>query len=63
MNNEQNKSAGQLGLIALIAMIIGSTIGSGIFTITGDMAAAGAYSGAIVVGWIICGVGIFCLLQ
>ena len=63
MNNEQNKSAGQLGLIALIAMIIGSTIGSGIFTITRDMAAAGAYSGAIVVGWIICGVGIFCLLQ
>ena len=53
----------KIGLLSLIAMIIGSTIGSGVFTITGDMAAAGAYSGAIVVGWAICGLGIYCLLQ
>ena len=63
MDQNQKGSQGQLGLLALIAMIIGSTIGSGIFTITGDMAAGGAYTGAIIVGWAICGVGIFCLLK
>ena len=47
----------KIGLLSLVAMIIGSTIGSGVFTITGDMAAVGAYSGAIVVGWAICGLG------
>ncbi|MCR4956730.1 MAG: basic amino acid/polyamine antiporter [Lachnospiraceae bacterium] len=59
MNENQKK----LGLLSLIAMIIGSTIGSGVFTITGDMAANGAHTGAIVIGWIICGLGIYCLLQ
>lgn len=63
MEQNQKGSQGQLGLLALIAMIIGSTIGSGIFTITGDMAAGGAYTGAIIIGWAICGVGIFCLLK
>lgn len=38
-------------------MIIGSTIGSGIFTTTADMAASGAHTGAVLVGWGICGVG------
>lgn len=57
------KEQKNLGLLALVAMIIGSTIGSGVFTITGDMASNGAHTGAIIIGWIICGIGIFCLLQ
>lgn len=60
---ENNKSIKEVGLFALVCMIIGSTIGSGVFTITGDMASGGAYTGAIIIGWVICGVGIFCLLQ
>ena len=39
-----NDSQKQLGPLSLIAVIIGSTIGSGIFTITADMAAAGEES-------------------
>ena len=39
-----NDSQKQLGPLSLIAVIIGSTIGSGIFTITADMAAAGAHT-------------------
>ncbi|MGN0658690.1 MAG: basic amino acid/polyamine antiporter [Emergencia sp.] len=41
----------------LTAMIIGSTIGSGIFTTTADMAASGAHTGSILIGWLICGIG------
>lgn len=51
--NENKK----LNFSALVAMIIGSTIGSGIFTTTADMAASGAHTGAVLVGWGICGVG------
>lgn len=47
----------KLNFSALVAMIIGSTIGSGIFTTTADMAASGAHTGAVLVGWGICGVG------
>ena len=46
-----------LNLSKLIAMIIGSTIGSGIFTTTADMAANGAHTGAVLIGWLICGIG------
>jgi len=52
-----------LGLGALTALIIGSTIGSGIFTITADMAASGAHTGAVLIGWLICGVGMFGLMM
>lgn len=47
----------------LTAMIIGSTIGGGIFTTAGDMAALGAHTGSVLVGWAICGVGMFCLMM
>lgn len=52
-----------LGLGALTALIIGSTIGSGIFTITADMAASGAHTGAVLIGWLICGIGMFGLMM
>lgn len=68
MNDNINENSGgsyekKLSFFALTAVIIGSTIGSGIFTITADMAASGAHTGAILIGWLICGVGMFCLMM
>lgn len=54
---------GQLGFWSLAAVITGSTIGSGIFTITADMASAGAHTGAVLIGWLICGVGMMGLMM
>ena len=62
----QNPTQGQdhsLSFTKLTAMIIGSTIGGGIFTTAGDMAANGAHTGSVLVGWGICGVGMFCLMM
>lgn len=61
MGNEPKSN--KLGLSGLIAMIIGSTIGGGIFTTVGDMSANGAYTGAILIGWGIAGVGMYTLMM
>lgn len=52
-----------LSFSKLTAMIIGSTIGGGIFTTAGDMAASGAHTGSVLIGWAICGIGMFCLMM
>ena len=44
-------------------MIIGSTIGAGIFTIAGDMASNGAHTGSVLIGWSICGIGMYTLMR
>ncbi|MED3661470.1 arginine-ornithine antiporter [Ureibacillus sp. FSL K6-8385] len=54
------KESKQLGLFALIALVVGSMIGSGAFNLAGDMA-LGANAGAILIGWIITGIGIVAL--
>ena len=54
---------GDLNFTKLTAMIIGSTIGGGIFTTAGDMASAGAHTGSVLIGWLICGVGMFGLMM
>ncbi len=59
--NVQPAGQGDLNFGKLIAMIIGSTIGAGIFTTIGDMAANGAFSGAVLIGWGIAGVGMLAL--
>ncbi len=51
---------GQLGLGLLIALVVGSIIGSGIFGLPQNMA-AGAGAGAIVLGWGITGLGMLML--
>ena len=64
--NEQNPAQAQnhsLSFTKLTAMIIGSTIGGGIFTTAGDMAASGAHTGSVLIGWTICGIGMFCLMM
>ena len=55
--------AGDLNFTKLTAMIIGSTIGGGIFTTAGDMASSGAHTGSVLIGWLICGIGMFGLMM
>lgn len=56
MTNQPQK----LGLLALTALIISSSIGSGIFAIPTDMASAASPGGALV-AWAIAGVGVLAL--
>ena len=50
------KNDHKLGLFSLIALVVGSMIGGGALNLPSDMA-AGANSGAIIIGWIITGIG------
>lgn len=50
-----------LNYIRLTAVAIGATIGGGVFSMAGDMAANGASTAAVLVGWLICGIGMFAL--
>ncbi len=51
-----------LNLFRLVTTVITLIIGAGIFTLVGDMAAAGANTGAVLVSWVISLVGVFCLM-
>ncbi len=55
-------AGGGLGLGLLVALVVGSIIGSGIFGLPQNMA-AGAGAGAIVIGWLITGVGMLMLAR
>ncbi|WP_143320428.1 arginine-ornithine antiporter [Clostridium sp. HBUAS56010] len=55
----ENKTK-KLGLMALTALVISSSIGSGIFGIASDMA-AGTSPGAAIAAWIITGMGVLML--
>ena len=57
MENKENN----LGILALIALVIGSQIGGGGFNVASDLA-AGANAGAIIIGWIITGIGMMALV-
>lgn len=48
--NGIEKTEGGLSFGGLTAMIIGSTIGAGIFTTAGDMASNGAHTGSVLIG-------------
>lgn len=62
-NNNDVKGHGDLGVIRLTAFAIGTTLASGIFSISGDMAANGANTGAVLTGWLICGIGMIALMM
>ena len=49
-----------LGLVALIAIVVGSMIGSGIFALPSQMAGSAA-PGPLLIGWVITGVGMLML--
>lgn len=53
----------QLNFLMLTGMIVGSTIGAGVFSLAGDMASEGANTAAVLVGWLICGIGMFGLMM
>lgn len=57
------KQTNQLGFSGLTAMIIGSTIGAGIFTTAGDMASNGAHTASVLIGWVIAGIGMYMLMM
>jgi len=53
---------GKLGLGLLVALVVGSIIGSGIFGLPQNMA-AGAGAGAILIGWTVTGIGMLLLVR
>ncbi|MBQ9157296.1 MAG: amino acid permease [Eubacterium sp.] len=66
MNNEVNVSQAAdnpngVSFVALLAMVIGSTVASAVFAFPGDFAAAGAGIGAVMVGWLVTGFGMLAL--
>lgn len=52
-----------LSLFRLTMMVITASICGGIFSLAGDMAAGGANTGAVLVSWAICFVGVFTLMM
>ena len=60
MATDAPKSQQSLGLSLLIALVVGSIIGSGIFALPQNMA-VGAGAGAILIGWLITGAGMLML--
>ena len=53
---EDKKEQG-LGVGKLAMFAIGTTLTSGVFSLSGDFAAGGAYTFATLLGWLICGIG------
>ncbi|UVC11806.1 arginine-ornithine antiporter [Rhizobium sp. TH2] len=54
------KKSDKLTLIPLTALVVGSMIGGGVFNLPSDMS-RGASPGAIIIGWIITGIGMLML--
>jgi arginine:ornithine antiporter / lysine permease len=54
------KTDGQLGLLPLVALVVGSMIGGGVFSLPQNMA-KGASPAAVLFGWLISGVGMLAL--
>lgn len=57
MNNESN-SSNKLGLFGLIAVVVGSMLGGGVFSLPQNTAENSAV-GPIIIAWIISGIGVF----
>ena len=53
----ENKKEQGLGVGKLSLFAIGTTLASGVFSLSGDFAAGGAYTLATLIGWLICGIG------
>ena len=57
MNQNQNDKT--LGVLPLAMFAVGTTLASGVFSLSGDFAAGGAHTLATLIGWAICGIGMF----
>ena len=55
MNNKNNEQG--LGVVKLSLFAVGTTLASGVFSLSGDFAAGGAHTLAVLIGWLICGIG------
>ena len=55
---EQNNNKNKLGVMALAAIVVSSMIGGGIYSLPQNMAAS-ASAGAVLLAWIITGIGIY----
>jgi arginine:ornithine antiporter / lysine permease len=58
--DKADKSSGKLGLMSLTALVVGSMIGGGVFSLPQNMA-KGASPGAVLIGWLISGAGMLAL--
>jgi arginine:ornithine antiporter/lysine permease len=56
----RESSSARLGLIPLVALVVGSMIGGGVFSLPQNMA-KGASPGAVLIGWLIAGIGMLAL--
>lgn len=56
----RSEESSRLGLASLTALVVGSMIGGGVFSLPQNMA-KGASPGAVIIGWLISGVGILAL--
>ena len=52
------QTSGKLGVFALASIVISSMIGGGIYSLPQNMA-AGASAGAVLLAWVITGIGIY----
>lgn len=50
-----------LGVFPLAMFAVGLTLASGVFSLSGDFAKSGAHTLATLIGWAICGIGMFAL--
>ena len=55
---ENKQTAGKLGVIGLACIVISSMVGGGVFSLPQNMA-AGASAGAVLLAWLITGVGMY----
>lgn len=56
-----NKEDNGLGLGKITLFAIGATLASGVFSLSGDFAAAGSHTLSVLIGWLICGIGMLTL--
>ncbi len=56
----EEKPSSKLGLVPLVALVVGSMIGGGVFSLPQNMA-KGASAGAVIIGWLITGIGMLAL--
>ena len=59
--SDEITNPGGLDFIRLTGVVIGATIASGVFTMSGDLAAGGANTAAVLIGWGVCGTGMLSL--
>jgi len=60
---EKTTSREQLGFWGLTAVAISGTVASGVFSLAGDFPKEGISQGGVIIGWIICGLGMFGIMR